>query len=173
MAIKSAAEMEFIWNDGGRAASGFVGLTGDCVTRAVAIATGKSYRSVYDAMRQASGSSPRDGISSRVAEDYLRDAGFQREPLSDVSFLKDWLPKGIVTASLVSDDGRSRHFCTIIDHVIHDTWNPADDEYSIVSMWTPKTVSEEAQRKGLIASRAASKHSSDLTQSEFDKIMKR
>lgn len=40
--------MDFVWNDGGRAASGFVGLAGDCATRAIAIATGTAYRDVYD-----------------------------------------------------------------------------------------------------------------------------
>jgi hypothetical protein len=36
--------MEHIHDDGGRAAAGFVGKTGDCVTRAITIATGKDYQ---------------------------------------------------------------------------------------------------------------------------------
>ena len=36
------------YNDGGRAAAGFHGETGDCVCRAVAIVTGKRYAEVYD-----------------------------------------------------------------------------------------------------------------------------
>jgi len=36
------------FNDGGRAAAGFHGETGDCVCRAIAIATGKPYAEVYD-----------------------------------------------------------------------------------------------------------------------------
>jgi hypothetical protein len=36
--------MKWIHNDGGRADAGFRGETGDCVTRAIAIATGKPYR---------------------------------------------------------------------------------------------------------------------------------
>ena len=42
--------MEFIYNDGGRAAAGFKGSAGDCVTRSIAIAAGKPYQEVYDAL---------------------------------------------------------------------------------------------------------------------------
>lgn len=39
---------KLIINDGGRAAAGFKGKTGDCGCRALAIATGKPYQEVYD-----------------------------------------------------------------------------------------------------------------------------
>jgi hypothetical protein len=39
---------QFVNSDGGRAAAGFVGGAGDCVTRAIAIATGLGYRQVSD-----------------------------------------------------------------------------------------------------------------------------
>ena len=38
--------MEYIHDDGGRVAAGYKGKTGDCVTRAIAIATGKPYQEV-------------------------------------------------------------------------------------------------------------------------------
>ena len=44
--------MDFIFHDGGRAAAGYKGMTGDCVTRSIAIATGKTYLEVYDALNQ-------------------------------------------------------------------------------------------------------------------------
>ena len=44
--------MKFNFNDGGRAAAGFKGQAGDCVTRAIAIATGLPYRQVYDGINQ-------------------------------------------------------------------------------------------------------------------------
>lgn len=40
--------MKFTFNDGGRKEAGFKGETGDCVTRAIAIATEKPYQEVYD-----------------------------------------------------------------------------------------------------------------------------
>lgn len=36
--------MDFVFHDGGRAAAGYKGKTGDCVTRSIAIATGKPYQ---------------------------------------------------------------------------------------------------------------------------------
>ena len=42
--------MNFRFNDGGREQSGYKGSTGDCVTRAIAIATCKTYGEVYDRM---------------------------------------------------------------------------------------------------------------------------
>ena len=42
--------MDFVFHDGGRVAAGYRGKTGDCVTRSIAIATGKTYQEVYDAL---------------------------------------------------------------------------------------------------------------------------
>ncbi|MCC6509242.1 MAG: DUF2786 domain-containing protein, partial [Pirellulaceae bacterium] len=64
--------MEFIWNDGGRAACGFVGLAGDCVTRSVAIATGAVYRQVYDELGERALKSPRMGLPVVVSDEYLQ-----------------------------------------------------------------------------------------------------
>jgi hypothetical protein len=44
--------MRFQYDDGGRAAASFKGEAGDCVTRAIAIATGLPYRVVYDALNE-------------------------------------------------------------------------------------------------------------------------
>ena len=43
--------MEFKFNDGGRSKY-FKGFTGDCVTRAIAIATGLDYKKVYDDLNE-------------------------------------------------------------------------------------------------------------------------
>lgn len=40
--------IRFIYSDGGRTEAGFKGSAGDCVCRAIAIATAKPYREVYD-----------------------------------------------------------------------------------------------------------------------------
>ena len=44
--------MMWVKDDGGRAAAGYVGNTGDCVTRSIAIATGLPYKEVYDALAE-------------------------------------------------------------------------------------------------------------------------
>jgi hypothetical protein len=43
--------MKFVYNDGGRAAAGYKGNAGDCACRAIAIATGKPYQEVYNALK--------------------------------------------------------------------------------------------------------------------------
>jgi hypothetical protein len=43
--------IEHVFNDGGRSAAGYKGSTGDCVVRAIAIATCKPYTEVYDALK--------------------------------------------------------------------------------------------------------------------------
>ena len=61
-----ASHIDFIWHDGGRASSGFVGAAGDCVTRAIAIATGIAYRSIYNDLKELNDGSPRDGHGDRI-----------------------------------------------------------------------------------------------------------
>ena len=51
-AIELHVNPAWAYDDGGRAAAGFKGEAGDCVTRAIAIATGRPYREVYDALWQ-------------------------------------------------------------------------------------------------------------------------
>ena len=40
--------MKYIQTDGGRANAGYKGSTGDCVIRAIAVATSKDYKDVYN-----------------------------------------------------------------------------------------------------------------------------
>ncbi len=172
--------LEFIWNDGGRAAAGFVGLAGDCVTRAIAIATGTSYRDIYRELGEASKKSPRGGVVTTVAETYLKQREWQyyRGSLSELASAV--LPKGVVIVQLADPTQyRSGHFCTVIDHVVHDTWNASeDDELCVVGFWTPPVVIGEptpGNRSTLPSAGCAQPVSAEqtLTQKEFDKVLQR
>ena len=44
----SRSNLKFKVNDGGRAAAGYKGQTGDCVVRSIAIVTGMTYQKVYN-----------------------------------------------------------------------------------------------------------------------------
>src|SRR6266853_960880 len=46
-AVQASGFVKFVYDDGGRAAAGYRGKAGDCVCRAIAIATGKPYREIY------------------------------------------------------------------------------------------------------------------------------
>jgi hypothetical protein len=141
--------MKFIHDDGGRAAAGYKGETGDCVTRAIAIATGKPYQEVYDAMRWcldryvsehqdlvarriARGGgrrrgTPRNGVSTKVYGPYLRSLGWNWVPTMrigsgcKVHLRADELPRGRLLVQV------TRHLCAVIDGVIHDTHDPSRD----------------------------------------------
>lgn len=126
--------MAHVYDDGGRAAAGFKGSAGDCVTRAVAIATGKPYREVYDLLadgagneRKSKGRSARNGI--RTGRKWFKDAmkalGFSWTPTMKIGsgckvHLKpEELPSGRLVVSV------SKHMVAVIDGVIRDTHDPS------------------------------------------------
>ena len=119
------------YNDGGRAAAGFKGYTGDCACRAVAIATEQPYKIVYDAlnsqlasMRQTKGikrSSSRTGMNRRAMRKYMEKIGWEFVPLMGIGtgckihLRGSELPMGRIICQV------SRHVVAAIDGVIHDT----------------------------------------------------
>jgi ketosteroid isomerase-like protein len=133
----------FVYNDGGRRAAGFKGDTGDCVTRAVTIASGKPYAEVYAFMAKMNGEqrvtkrtrqsatrrSARHGVYTRRKwfKDYMASLGFRWTPTMTIGsgckvHLKaDELPAGRLVAHL------SRHAVAVIDGVVHDTYDPSRD----------------------------------------------
>ncbi|MBR0934847.1 hypothetical protein [Bradyrhizobium jicamae] len=141
--------MSFVYDDGGRAATGFKGSAGDCVTRAIAIATGRPYREVYDALavglldyvaahrdRTAKriargggrkGTTPRNGVSRKVWGAYLKGLGWHWVPTMKIGsgcrvhLRSDELPAGRIIVSV------SRHAVAVIDGVIHDTYDCSRD----------------------------------------------
>ncbi len=164
--------MEFMWNDGGRAACGFVGTTGDCVTRAISIATGSVYRDVYAELGEASQKSPRCGMPIDIAASYLAKRDWQNCDGLGKTFDGKGLPDGVVILHVSSPHRRSHHFCTVVDHVVHDTWSPSDDEdYVINRFWTPARCSEEVGPSAGPKRRIS--QAQELTQQEFDKIIRR
>ncbi len=132
--------MKFVYNDGGRKAAGYIGKTGDCVTRAVAIATEQRYEDVYQAMAAGSESERRTkhgrGVSGKRTarnginvkrkwfREYMTGLGWKFVPTMGIGtgckvHLADGeLPMGRLIVSV------SKHYTTVIDGVIHDTHDP-------------------------------------------------
>lgn len=127
--------MQFQYNDGGRSETGYRGTAGDCVTRAIAIATGKPYQEVYDALnkiatsertgsRKRGKSSSRNGVYRPTYEKYLKEIGWTWTPTMQVGqgckvHLRDGeLPMGRLIVAV------SKHLTTVIDGVINDTHDP-------------------------------------------------
>lgn len=165
--------MEFIWNDGGRAASGFVGLAGDCVVRALSIATGAAYRDVYKELGEAALKSPRDGVPVDVSDKYLRERGWVKHTEVMPLFDECCLPKGILVVHISRSHKNTGHLCAVIDHVVHDTWDASQDHnYALRAYWTPPAGAVEPGRASMAALRPQSA-GQELTQNEFEKILRR
>jgi hypothetical protein len=137
--------MEFRFNDGGRSVAGYKGKAGDCVTRAIAITTGKPYQEVYDALRNGlkayacnhrdrtakrisrKGTTPRSGVSKKVFGRYLESLGWKWTPTMQIGqgckvhLRADELPRGRLLVSV------SKHLTAVIDGIIHDTYDPSRD----------------------------------------------
>lgn len=130
--------MNWQFDDGGRAAAGYKGDTGDCVVRAISIATGTQYTEVYDALnglaksertgrRKRGTSSSRTGVYRSTQDKYLLSLGWKWTPTMTIGsgckvhLRADELPTGRIICSL------SRHLCAVIDGVIHDTHDPSRD----------------------------------------------
>ena len=127
----------FKYDDGGREAAGFRGSAGDCVTRAIAIALQVPYSQVYEEInelarstergRNAGRSSARTGVWRKTYDAYLLAHGWVFTPCvrvgsgCKVHVRRDELPCGRVILRL------SKHLTTVVDGVIHDTFNPSRD----------------------------------------------
>lgn len=163
-----------MWNDGGRAVSGFVGTTGDCATRAISIATGRSYREVYAELGERAASSPRHGIPIEVVAEYLKRRDWR--PVASESsqlFGEAPLPDGVVIIYIRADGRHSSHLATVIDRVLYDTWNPADDQsYFILKYWQPPQTGYTSPQPSRAPKRAISQQA-ERTQQEFDKALRR
>lgn len=129
--------MKYVHDDGGRAAAGFKGSTGDCVTRSIAIASGRPYAEVYAALAQSAGNQRAGKRGKRAAsagngihtgrkwfKDYMASIGFTWTPTMligsgcKVHLRADELPSGRLVCAV------SRHYTAVIDGVIHDTHDP-------------------------------------------------
>jgi len=121
----------FQFNDGGRKACGFKGDTGDCVTRAIAIALELPYQQIYDDLndlisqhrktRLQKASSSRGGINKKFYRKYLESKGWKWVAFMGIGtgckvHLKaSELPMGRIIARV------SKHLCAVVNGVINDT----------------------------------------------------
>lgn len=116
--------MRYHYNDGGRRDAGFKGQTSDCVTRAIAIATGTPYRQVYRELTELTKSmtggldtSVASGCSNEVAHRYLIDLGWSVVPTPN-RYLKDAPRDQRILVKLTE-----RHDVAVINGTVHDSWD--------------------------------------------------
>jgi len=126
--------MTTIKDDGGREAAGYHGTTSDCAVRAIAIATGKSYQEVYDAInaigaterrtkRKTGVSNARTGVYPQCVRRYMASIGWQWTPTMfigsgcKVHLKPEELPLGRLVVNV------SKHYTAVIDGVLHDLYD--------------------------------------------------
>lgn len=152
------SKIYFVYNDGGRKDAGYKGGAGDCVTRAVAIASGLPYQDIYDRLATGTGAqraskytpkqsaSARNGIYTKRKwfKDYMAKIGFVWTPTMQVGsgckvhVRADELPMGRLVLSL------SKHYAACIDGVLQDTHDCSrDGTRCVYGYWT--FDSEKAQ----------------------------
>lgn len=123
--------MKFNYNDGGRSKY-FQGNANDCVTRAIAIATGKDYKEIYNLVakevKAVTGTkSARNGVPKKVTKKVMKDLGFKWVPTMQIGsgckthLREEELPKGIIIVQVTG------HVSCIIDGVINDTHDCSRD----------------------------------------------
>lgn len=131
--------IQWRYDDGGRLAAGFKGVAGDCVCRALAIASERPYREIYE--RLADGQATQRITAKLRATDrragqrtadhginytrlwfkrYVRDLGFRWVPTMGIGtgcrvhLTAAELPPGRLVVAL------SKHYAAVIDQVLHD-----------------------------------------------------
>lgn len=125
--------MQFVRDDGGREQAGYKGKAGDCVCRAIAIATEQPYEVVYDALNELSlaqkvcrgkKSSSRTGIGRKIYQKYLESLGWIWVPCMKIGsgckvhLATGELPLGRLVVRV------SRHMTCVLDGVVHDAYDP-------------------------------------------------
>jgi hypothetical protein len=130
--------MDWVYDDGGRKTAGWKGSAGDCVVRAIAIATELGYNNIYETMnffcqseritkRNPKRSSSRTGISKNTCRRFMAELGWTWVPTMSIGsgttvHLKDGeLPMGRLIVAC------SKHYTAVIDGIIHDTGDPSRD----------------------------------------------
>ena len=123
-----------IWtyDDGGRSQYYKASSVGDCVTRAIAIATQMDYKETYKMVSKyvkeypkTSAVSARNGVPRKLCYTIMEDLGWTWHPTMKfgsgckVHLKADELPSGRIICNC------SKHLTAVIDGVIHDTYDPS------------------------------------------------
>lgn len=125
--------MNWTYNDGGRAK--YFTATGvrDCVARAVAIATNRDYKEVYNEIAKLIGYTPRNGVYKKDTKKVMEYFGGTWVSCSGIGTKN----KVHLNATEMPLQGcfvcnLSKHVTCIINGVINDTYDPSRDGTRLV-----------------------------------------
>lgn len=132
--------MKFQYSDGGRSNYFEANFVGDCVCRAIANATGKDYKEVYNALKRLekeiklgkheTRGTVRDGVRRSVAKHYIeKELGWKHHSTViqgrgvTVHLTEEELPAGTLIVDI------SRHYTCVKDGTVVDTYDCSVKEY--------------------------------------------
>ena len=172
--------MKFQYNDGGRKESGRKGSVGDCVCRAIAIASGRSYSEIYDRLAEGNATQRRSkhevwkdkknqtrtrrsrtasrGIQVRRKwfKEYMQELGFRWVPTMQIGqgcrvhLRSEELPEGRLVVAV------SKHYCAVIDGVLHDTYaDTRDGTRCVYGYWILEEEKKMETKESLVCARIA------------------
>jgi len=138
--------MKFEYDDGGRAEAGYKVHTGDCVVRAIAIATGIPYQKVYDNVNRMAlenegsyrRSSSRKGVHTKREwfKDYLKSLGFFWTEMPSEG-CKIHLRDGEVPMRGIFILCLNKHLTVVKNGIIYDTYDPSNGgEKQVKGYWS-------------------------------------
>lgn len=168
-------QTNYIETDGGRAAAGFKGHTGDCGVRAMAIALGLDYKDCYKELAQAhkectGEKTARKGIHKSIFNDVIRKYGWVWHSAPKFNGRKARaidMPKGPVIAQM------RNHYAAVIDGTVCDSWNSTNKMvygfWSAASKDTSPVTNKAVKRNRLPASKDTFPERDRLTQ-EIEKL---
>ena len=143
-------QMQVVITDGGRKEAGYKARnSGDCVCRAISIATKQDYQKVYDDLNEVAErerprgkkkrSNSNTGVYKATIKRYMESLGWTWVPTMKIGsgckvhLKKEELPSGRLVVSV------SKHLVAVIDGVIHDNHNPArNGTRCVYGYWTEK-----------------------------------
>lgn len=164
--------LDFVYSDGGRSKYFKTESVCDCVVRALANASGKDYKEIYDEIqrlektikvgkRERQGSA-RNGVRLKVVKHYIENVlGWTHHSVMSkgtgvtMHLVKEELPMGTLIVDI------SKHLTCVKDKVIYDTYNCStkmyydrfEDEYkvnnrrAVYNYWTAPTEEEKKMRE--------------------------
>lgn len=120
--------MKIKYNDGGRSKYFTASKVGDCVTRAVAIATGRDYKEIYNEIAKLVGYTPRNGVRTKDTKKVMAHfGGVWHSCMSIGTGCKVHLADGEIPMQGRIVCSVSKHLVAVIDGVIHDTFDASRD----------------------------------------------
>lgn len=137
--------MDFVYSDGGRSKYYKADNVGDCVTRAIANATGMDYKEIHDginalAKKERKGrikTSARNGVRPSTSKKYIKSLGWEWHPCMTIGsgckvhLNADELPSGTLIVKV------THHLTCVKDGVIYDTYDCSrDGERCVYGYWT-------------------------------------